>query len=164
MERELLCWAREAGEHQWADPHLHLSFPRQQLMSTYSFALQYVTAFSCNSPSPPVLKEVRWSQETSASKRKDLVIRQPWQKHLFTPTSPEPSCVHRNNFSSKWPFALGTQSHQALYEYPYPLWLQLIVFSLYWLLKGRDHRSYRSIPCHRKKNLWAEIPFNRDKR
>lgn len=121
-----------------------------------------------------------WFHLLHKSSRKSNGVEKPlqakWRMWLFanpdknTSSFPLPQshhAVHRTYFSSKWSFAPGTQRDQTLYEYPHPLWLQLIAFNLYWLLKarlGRGHCSYHSIPCYRNKNLLVEIPFRRDKR
>ena len=121
-----------------------------------------------------------WFHPLHKSSRKSNGVKKPlqakWRMWLLanpdknTSSFPLPQshrAVHRIYFSSTWSFALGTQRDQTLYEYPYPLWPQLIVFNFYWLLKarlGRGHCSYRLIPCYRNKNLLAEIPFSRDKR
>lgn len=91
-----LHWERETGEHQWPDPIFTLAFQDSNWCLLTLWLLNIWLLSPVIPPSAQVLKEEQWSWETSASKMKDLVICQPWQKHLFLPTSPESSCCSQN--------------------------------------------------------------------
>ena len=168
MERMIgLRRERETGERQRLDTIFTVAVQDNNWCLLTLWLMNVWVFFAVTPPSAPVLRKSNGVKKPLQAKQRTCLFAKTDKITSSSPLPPSHHAVHSVYFSSKWPFAPGTQRDQTLHEYPYPLWLQLIVFSPYWLLKarlGRDHCRYRSVPCYRNKNLLAKIPFSRDER